>query len=610
MNSIDSRPDLSVVRIYKQQEIVGAGFLISDKYILTCAHVVATVLGINADSEQKPSEEQIVELDFPTIQPIEPLTATVEFWLPVNPNNSPEDIAVLKLTEPPPKESQAAVLSMTKDRLSGHKFEALGFPEGRSGGAWAEGFINRCVGYGWIQLTDRQVPGYRLEEGFSGTPIWDNTIRAVVGIAVAADKGRPEVKAAFMIPTELVLEAWEKLSKVCKIVEKIPSLIALLDPYFQDFKRRIESAYQQSLPPVSVRNFPNSLTDIIINLNSRENDSEDDYSCLEKFIGYLLLSLKDSVLETQLRQSLINWLEHNLGNYQDLLDLLKSKRQIEKVISESKEPCLLAAIFDDNNSFTVQGWLIDDIKSYNSLEETSCYPILVDEKVKLTTDKTLENLPELLKNFYQQSLKTCNCNIKKVHVFLPYSLIGRTYFSIDSLVIEDGNPFAPPIGTKYEVVIRFSERLKLAQEDQYSIVYREKWQIAKGSLEQLGIDILQLSENTSPNKLYKQLMPDEVVAARLTVPIPQAKLKSIMEVFYFAGIPIALWLREEAKNLNLNFCQELNNLCQQCCLENLPSSIKNRRYQDWDEDTNGIGNHLSLLWDDFDLVPKRELIMS
>ena len=641
MKLIHSRPDLSVVRIYKQQEVVGAGFIVSDEYILTCAHVVATALGIDSDSPQTPTQE--VELDFPTIQPIETLTATVEFWLPVNPGNSPEDIAVLKLIQPPPKEAQPAALSMTKDQLSGHEFEVLGFPEGRSGGAWAEGVIKRRVGYGWIQLVDRQVTGYRLEEGFSGAPIWDKKIGAVVGIAVAADKGRSEVKAAFMIPTELLLKAWKKLLEICVVDSRIQSLITLLEPYFQDFNNEIRNAYQQSLPQLSVRNFPDSIVKIVRSLDTRKDNSEDNYSCLEKFVGYLLLNLKNSdlegkhfifvnllskltriigfkgiienvmgkigmlPLEEQLRQSLTNWLERYLGNYQDLLELLKSKRKIEKVLKGSQEPCLLIGVFDDNNSLVVQGWLIEDIKSYKSIEGVDCYS-LANEEAKVTTDKNLSNLPELLQSFYQQSLVRCQCNIQKIHVFLPYSLIDRQERSIDSLVIEEKNPFVPPIGAKYEVVVRFSERLKVSQDDQYSVIYKEKWQIVKDNLEKSVINILELSENTNPNKLYKQLMPERVVGARLSAPISKAKLEFIMQAFYFAGIPIALWLREEASNLNC--CQELNNICQECCLEELPRNIKNRRYQDWGADTNAIGNHLSLLWDDFDLVPKRELIMS
>jgi hypothetical protein len=232
MTSINLRPDLSVVRIYKQQEheVAGAGFLVSNEYILTCAHVVATALGINSDSSKMPSQE--VKLDFPTIQSGELLTAAVEFWLPVNPDNSPEDIAILKLTTPPPTKARPAFLRTTNGEISGHEFEALGFPEGRSGGAWARGCIQGYVSGNWIQLVDNQNTGYRLEEGFSGTPIWDKNLGTVVGIAVAADKLRPEARAAFMIPTELLRQTscqilglnWQEIRKIDNVIDrfKIP----------------------------------------------------------------------------------------------------------------------------------------------------------------------------------------------------------------------------------------------------------------------------------------------------------------------------------------------------------------------------------------------------
>ncbi|MFM6405076.1 MAG: hypothetical protein ACKPGT_10630, partial [Microcystis sp.] len=53
----------SVVRIYKQRknkddkiEIVGAGFLISSEYLITCAHVVNESLGLVLTSAEKPPD--------------------------------------------------------------------------------------------------------------------------------------------------------------------------------------------------------------------------------------------------------------------------------------------------------------------------------------------------------------------------------------------------------------------------------------------------------------------------------------------------------------------------------------------------------------------------
>jgi hypothetical protein len=64
-----------------------------------------------------------------------------------------------------------------------------------------------------VQLEDVKGPGYRLEEGFSGAPVWDEKLQAVVGMAVAAEKKRTEAKAAFIIPTSLLVKAWHELSE-------------------------------------------------------------------------------------------------------------------------------------------------------------------------------------------------------------------------------------------------------------------------------------------------------------------------------------------------------------------------------------------------------------
>jgi WD40 repeat protein len=55
--------------------------------------------------------------------------------------------------------------------------------------------------------------GYRLEEGFSGAPVWDERLEGVAGMAVAAEKKRTEAKAAFIIPTSLLDRVWPTLGK-------------------------------------------------------------------------------------------------------------------------------------------------------------------------------------------------------------------------------------------------------------------------------------------------------------------------------------------------------------------------------------------------------------
>ena len=76
------------------------------------------------------------------------------------------------------------------------------------------------------------------------------------------------------------------------------------------------------------------------------------------------------------------------------------------------------------------------------------------------------------------------------------------------------------------------------------------------------------------------------------------------QAFYYAGIPVALWVRPgEAENIDCG--KELTDLCNACnCWSNLPKAIKAKRCESLQEDLDtNIGNHLSLLWDDPNIVP-------
>jgi len=199
----------SIVRIYFQsKEVKGAGFLVSENQVLTCAHVVALALGIDSRTAEMPTEE--VKLDFPQVAPGKFLTAKVIFWLPFNPQVALEDIAVLELTK---VDDISPVRLMTSEEYWGHNFRAFGFPMDKEYGVWANGVLRSGTANGWVQLEDIDNTGYALQEGFSGTPVWDESLEGVVGMAVAADKQRPDAKAAFIIPTNILMKAWPQLQE-------------------------------------------------------------------------------------------------------------------------------------------------------------------------------------------------------------------------------------------------------------------------------------------------------------------------------------------------------------------------------------------------------------
>ena len=207
----------SIVRFRKSNgAVVGAGFLVSKKHVLTCAHVVADALGIARDTQDIPTED--VYLDFPLVGSETQLTARVVFWSPVPPKGSTsvkdkEDIAGLELNNSLPETAQPVGLVIKED-LRGHSFRTFGFPAGHDDGLEATGVLRGRQGTGWVQLEDVKQTGVRLEPGFSGAPVWDEQLNGVVGMAVAADQKRPEAKVAFMIPTKVLATTWSDLDKL------------------------------------------------------------------------------------------------------------------------------------------------------------------------------------------------------------------------------------------------------------------------------------------------------------------------------------------------------------------------------------------------------------
>ncbi|NET60204.1 MAG: trypsin-like peptidase domain-containing protein [Symploca sp. SIO2E6] len=202
----------SIARIYHSSSgmVVGAGFLVSDSHLLTCAHVVTEALNIAQNTAELPAGN--IKLDFPLIAPGQIFPAKVVFWRPVQlePLISPEqgeDIAGLKLDGNSSVGSHPVRLVTATDTWK-HPFRIFGFPKQREMGVWASGVLRDKLANGWVQMEDIKVPGYSVEPGFSGAPVWDEQLEAVVGMAVAAERKREAAKTSFLIPTSILSAAW------------------------------------------------------------------------------------------------------------------------------------------------------------------------------------------------------------------------------------------------------------------------------------------------------------------------------------------------------------------------------------------------------------------
>src|SRR5690242_12270206 len=98
----------SIVRILDAEGIiVGAGFLATPYLICTCAHVVADALGVPRKEKEKPQGD--VLLDFPFFRESE-RRASVQDWVPMEPDDGGGDIAILRLRTEPPSEARSVRL--------------------------------------------------------------------------------------------------------------------------------------------------------------------------------------------------------------------------------------------------------------------------------------------------------------------------------------------------------------------------------------------------------------------------------------------------------------------------------------------------------------------
>ena len=214
---IDSFHPLSsaIVRLRKiNLEIVGTGFLVSDRHILTCAHVVNAALERDLRSSREPDE--IVNLDFPFIESSGVLKGRVVLWLDMvreilqaDGIRSAYDIAGLELETP--ITTARPVKLLAQSNLYDHQFQTFGFPSGISEGIWVDGRLFEQQTNGWIQMEGNHNANYFIKGGFSGAPVYDVKLKGVVGMVATAFASN-NIRIAQMIPSTTLLQAWEVLA--------------------------------------------------------------------------------------------------------------------------------------------------------------------------------------------------------------------------------------------------------------------------------------------------------------------------------------------------------------------------------------------------------------
>ena len=203
----------SIVRVKDVDgKVVGVGFHISRKKIITCAHVLKQAINLELTSSN--FKGKVVNFDFlgakNKLKEFLPGEAEIIFL------DNQLDIACLELTNFPPDGVSVPPIdfSVKQDNI----FGAIGFPVTKNDGIGVDGKIKGRDGLGLIQLEVTSV--YNIEPGFSGGPIWDQEESKVVGVVSKADL-RPDKNAAWMIPFDLIQSVWSEFESESVQVEKV-----------------------------------------------------------------------------------------------------------------------------------------------------------------------------------------------------------------------------------------------------------------------------------------------------------------------------------------------------------------------------------------------------
>ena len=192
----------------------GIGFVVGDRYIVTCAHVVNTALGREQRSQDKPGVRHGFEVEFPMLGGTDyaPLRiCKVEAWVPPSDTSlSGGDVAGLVLVGGLPEGAgPARLIELPRIRdIAVYVYGCPGDPPRPDNGAWAVTSLRGVVGAGVIQIDADNNSAIRVQPGYSGSPlvVTDDAGDAVLGML--AITSRSSQRDAYAIPVSRLVDAW------------------------------------------------------------------------------------------------------------------------------------------------------------------------------------------------------------------------------------------------------------------------------------------------------------------------------------------------------------------------------------------------------------------
>jgi hypothetical protein len=188
----------------------GAGFLVDDQHVVTCAHAIADVLGLAAEANEPDENTPALALDFTDVDVETSATIVPDSWVPRDVRGG-GDLVALRLTTTS-EHLQPVHLSKTTLGL-GQRVFLNGYPAGRPQGSHA--FARTAGPTGprrSLVMLESEGAAYRITRGFSGAAVWDADGAHVVGMLTSVE-GTTALPGASMLPVDAMTAMWRPLAE-------------------------------------------------------------------------------------------------------------------------------------------------------------------------------------------------------------------------------------------------------------------------------------------------------------------------------------------------------------------------------------------------------------
>jgi hypothetical protein len=554
----------------------GTGFFVAPGLILTCAHVVKGLV-----------EGQRVRVRWQ--QQVEFAEADVEAW------DRKRDLALLSYTT---QESVPCVYLDDQRCKTRDDFYFFGYPDQD----YEDGcpVTETCEG---LTPGSQQIKfkGGQVRPGMSGSALLNQRTGKVCGM-VKFTRDRNSDLGGGAIPTEVILDCFPQLRKLQQAFHECDhrwSDLPILD-VLQTIVQEEEGVdilrqnYRDVMPDdahlwVQPADVP---AQMVKNLRA--------YQQLPSFVQRLIKENKR--LSQPLRDQLTALKIEPVGP--------SKGRQVSRDPLVSLQSYLLITVRANQqavDAFVVNGWLIPNDAEQNKAER---FKLLDLAELQIGETCAWHEIPHLVDRLVDLSLthlrgKQFDLTIE---IFLP---LGSLHEAVDGWEITDLGDEKIPIGTKYPVVVRTSDRLTPNYVDRRLSDWYKNWERVRAlgdTLPNPDQDFEHLDGYDGINWKRLQANLTQKVGLKVTCGLPEQHRNAVITAMHGSATPIAIWSRCSLAHLDL--VGEMNrllseNLLSENRLTGLAEAVRQKRLDaDCEESPDAhLGSHLGILWENPHRLP-------